>query len=330
MKKELKELKAHLEKQFGKGAVMLLGDEEPQNVEVIPTNIFSIDRALGVGGAPRGRMIEIYGPEAAGKTTLALYLVASAQEMGLNAAYIDAENSLNLGLAKTLGVNVDELMLSQPDSAEQALDLVESLARSGDIGIIVVDSVAALVPQAEIEGDHGASHMGLQARLMSQACRKLTKVTSTSKTLIVWINQIRMKIGVMYGNPETTTGGHALKFYCSQRIEVRMSTAIKDGEKKIGHQLMVKIMKNKVATPFAKVFVPLIYGHGVDRLGDVFELAVNEKLIQKAGAWYSYKGERLGQGSKNSIAKLSENQEWVDEITEHLSGQPSTKADEEV
>lgn len=331
MNSKIKELKTKAEKQFGKGSIMLLGDNEPVDTDNIPTGIFSLDQALGIGGIPRGRMIEVYGPESTGKTTLALYVTAAFQDRGLIAAYVDAEHSLDLKLAKVLGVKTGELLVSQPDSGEQALQLVEHLASSGDVGVIVVDSVAALTPQAEIEGQMGDANIGLQARLMSQACRKLTSILNKTKTTVVWINQVRMKIGVMFGNPETTTGGNALKFYCSQRLEVRKGQAIKekvnDKEAQVGHHMVVKVVKNKLASPFAKVQFPLLYGHGVDRIGDIFDLAVIDGIIDKAGAWYSYGGEKLGQGRNNAVESVANSSKLVDEIEGKLR---ATKEDKTV
>lgn len=324
MNKKLKELKEKAEKQFGKGSVMLLGDNEPPVVDVIPTGIYSLDRALGVGGVPKGRMVEIYGPESGGKTTLALYVVAEAQRRGDIVAFVDAEHSLDLKLAKILGVKTEELLISQPNCGEEALEMVEHLARSGDVGVIVVDSVAALTPKAEIEGHMGDSNMGVQARLMSQACRKLTSVLSKTNTLLIWINQIRMKIGVMFGNPETTTGGNALKFYCSQRLEVRKGVAVKEGTKILGHNMVVKIAKNKVAAPFIKTEFPLFYGRGVDTVGDIFDLAVQVDVITKAGAHYSYGDLKLGHGRNAAVDKLAEDEKLLDEIREKLDAVTQT------
>jgi len=324
MNKKIKELKEAAEKQFGKGAVMLLGDTDIPVTDVIPTNIYSLDRAVGIKGFPKGRMVEVYGPESSGKTTLALIVAAEAQQRGEIVAYIDAEHSLDLNLARILGVKVEELLISQPDSGEQALELVEHYARSGDVGVIVVDSVAALTPTAEVQGDMGDSHMGLQARLMSQACRKLVAVLHKTNTMLIWINQIRSKIGVVFGNPETTPGGMALKFYSSLRLEVRSGERLKNGTTVIGHVIVVKVAKNKLAPPFARVEFPLIYGRGVDKVGDIFDFAVVKGVVEKAGAWYSFNGDRLGQGRDNSVEKLAENESLVAKIVEKLDGTPQT------
>jgi len=328
MDKRLKELKDKAEKQFGKGSVMVLGDTEPPVVDVIPTGIYSLDKALGVGGVPKGRMIEVFGPESGGKTTLALYVVAEAQRRGDIVAFVDAEHSLDLKLAKILGVKTEELLISQPDSGEEALEMVEHLARSGEVGVIVVDSVAALTPKAEIEGNMGDSNMGVQARLMSQACRKLTGVLHKTNTMLIWINQIRMKIGVMFGNPETTTGGNALKFYCSQRLEVRKGSPLKEGTNVLGHNVVVKVVKNKVAAPFVRTEFPLFYGRGVDTVGDIFDVAVNKNVITKAGAHYSYGDTKLGHGRNNAVDKLADNEEMLEEIREKLD--EATETEEEV
>jgi recombination protein RecA len=314
MKDKLKEIRANAEKQFGKGSIMLLGDSEIPQVEVIPSGIFSLDKALGIGGFPRGRMVEIYGPESTGKTTVALYVVAEAQRSGQAVAFVDAEHSLDLNLAKKLGVNTEELLVAQPDSGEQALEIVEHLTRTGEVGVIVVDSVAALTPKAELEGNMGDSNIGLQARLMSQACRKLTGLLSKSNTMIIWINQVRMKIGIAYGNPEVTTGGTALKFYSSLRLEVRKGTTIKDGEEVVGHNMNIKVVKNKLAPPFVKAEVPLLYGKGVDVVGDVVDLAVTKEIIKKAGPWFSFNGEKLGQGRDAAVEKIGSNKELLKTI----------------
>lgn len=321
MNNKLKELQASVEKHFGKGSVMLLGDEPREKVEVIPTGIVSLDRAMGVGGFPRGRMVEIYGPESSGKTTLALYGIAQCQKLGLPALFIDAEHSLDLGLAEKLGVNINELLISQPESAEQSLGIVEHSAKSGQIGLIVVDSVAALVPEAELQGDMGASHVGLQARLMSQACRKLTGHLANSGTTLIWINQLRMKIGVMFGNPETTTGGNALKFYATQRIEVRKGQTIKSGNENIGHVMNVTVRKNKLSAPGIKSSVDLLYGKGIDTVGDILNIAVEKNIVDKAGAWYSYNDEKLGQGKNKSSEYLAEHENILDEITEKINSE---------
>jgi len=312
--KKLKELKEAIEKDFGKGSIMLLGDTDPPVTEVINTGIFSLDRALGIGGFPKGRMVEVFGPESTGKTTLALYVVAEAQRRGDVVAYVDAEHSLDLRLAKILGVKTEELLLSQPDSGEQGLEIVEKLARSGDVGVIVVDSVAALTPQAELEGNMGDSNMGVQARLMSQACRKLTGVVSKTNTTLIWINQVRMKIGVVFGNPETTTGGNALKFYCSLRLEVRRGEQLKEKDKVIGHNMIVKVVKNKLAPPFTKATFPLMYGRGVDVMGDIFDLATELGIVEKSGAWFKYNGEQLGQGRNAAVENVAENETLMNEL----------------
>ncbi len=295
-----------IEKQFGKGSIMRLGDSTKVNIETIPTGSLSLDLALG-GGIPRGRIIEIYGPESSGKTTLSLHVVAEVQKKGGTAAYVDAEHALDPGYAKRLGVNIDSLLISQPDSGEQALEVVETLVRSNAVDIIVVDSVAALVPQAEIEGDMGDAHMGLQARLMSQALRKLTGVISRSKTTVIFVNQLRMKIGVMFGNPETTTGGNALKFYASVRMDIRRLAQIKAGDAIIGNHVRVKVVKNKVAPPFREAEFDIMYNQGISREGDVIDLAVAHGVVDKSGAWYEYKGEKIGQGREATKSYLVEN-----------------------
>ncbi|MGE0763564.1 MAG: recombinase RecA [Bdellovibrionales bacterium] len=298
-----------IEKQFGKGSIMKLGGEKSlhENVPVISTGALSLDIGLGIGGLPRGRIIEIYGPESSGKTTLALSTVAQAQKAGGTAAYVDAEHALDVSYARKLGVKVDDMLISQPDTGEQALEIVETLVRSGAVDILVVDSVAALTPRAEIEGEMGDSHMGLQARLMSQALRKLAAAINRSHTLVIFINQIRMKIGVMFGNPETTTGGNALKFYASVRLDVRRIGAIQNGEEMVGNRTAVKVVKNKMAPPFAKVEFDLMYGEGISAEGDVLDLAVKKEMVDKSGAWYSYKGERMGQGRDQAKTYLKEN-----------------------
>ena len=307
---------SQIEKQFGKGAIMRLGDEglSLQDVPSIPTGALSLDIALGIGGIPRGRVIEIYGPESSGKTTLSLHMVAEAQKKGGVAAFIDAEHALDMSYAKKLGVKTDELLISQPDHGEQALEIAEMLVRSGGIDILVVDSVAALVPRAEIEGDMGDSHMGLQARLMSQALRKLTSSISRSKTAVIFINQIRMKIGVMFGNPETTTGGNALKFYSTVRMDIRKIGQIKDGDKVLGNRPRVKVVKNKMAPPFRQVEFDIMFGEGVSKEGDMIDLGVEEGIIEKSGSWFSYKKDRLGQGRENVKSFLKENPEILQEI----------------
>jgi recombination protein RecA len=295
---------AQMDKQFGKGAVLMLGSRAALPVEIIPTGSIAVDNALGVGGFPRGRVVEIFGPESSGKTTLALHVIAEAQRAGGVAAFIDAEHALDPTYATRLGVDTENLIVSQPDYGEQALEIAQALVTSQAIDVIVIDSVAALTPKAEIEGEMGDSHMGLQARMMSQALRKLTACVSRANTCLVFINQLREKIGVMFGNPETTTGGRALKFYASIRVEVRRATAIKDGEAVIGNRTKVKIVKNKVAAPFREVEVDILYGKGISREGDVLDLGVQQALFEKSGSWYSYKGERIGQGRDNARQTL--------------------------
>jgi recombination protein RecA len=296
-----------IERQFGKGSIMKLGSRPIIEVPVIPTGSIALDKALGVGGIPRGRVIEIFGPESSGKTTLALHAVANAQKQGGIAAFVDAEHALDVVYAKKLGVNCDELLVSQPDTGEQALEIADMLVRSGAIDILVIDSVAALVPRAEIEGEMGDSHMGLQARLMSQALRKLTGTISKTMTSIIFINQIRMKIGVVFGNPETTTGGNALKFYSSVRLDIRRSTAIKDGQDVIGNRTRVKVVKNKMAPPFKNAEFDIMYGEGISSTGDLLDVGVEEGIIEKSGSWYAYNGERIGQGRENVKAFLKDN-----------------------
>ena len=316
----LEAARAQIDKQFGKGSLMKLGDSrEKLDIEVIPSGSLLLDEALGVGGYPKGRIIEIYGPESSGKTTLALHAIAEAQKMGGIAAFIDAEHALDPTYAKNLGVNIDELWISQPDNGEQALEITESLVRSGAVDIIVVDSVAALTPQAEIEGDMGDSHMGLQARLMSQALRKLTGILSKSNTTIIFINQIRMKIGVMFGNPETTTGGNALKFYASVRMDVRKADTIgKNSDDISGNRVRVKIVKNKVAPPFKKCELDLMFGTGISYVGSVLDAALKYNLIEKSGAWYSMNGEKIGQGRDKTVEYLENNPDIVKDLDQKL------------
>jgi recombination protein RecA len=299
---------SQIEKQFGKGSIMRLGQKGAiQPVDSIPTGAISLDLALGIGGMPRGRVVEIFGPESSGKTTLALQLIAEAQKLGGMAAFVDAEHALDAGYAQKLGVDLDNLLVSQPDNGEQALEIVEVLVRSGGVDVVVVDSVAALVPRAEIEGEMGEAQMGLQARLMSQALRKLTGVVSKSKTSLVFINQLREKIGVMFGSPETTTGGRALKFYASVRLDIRRIASIKDGDVVVGGRVRVKVVKNKVAPPFREAEFDILYGEGISKQGDLLDLAVDRKIVEKSGTWFSFGGERLGQGRENAKQFLKEN-----------------------
>ncbi len=301
---------SQIEKQFGKGSIMRLGNKEAiVPISVIPTGALSFDAALGVGGVPRGRVVEIFGPESSGKTTIALQVIAEAQKAGGMAAFVDAEHALDPQYAKKLGVDVDNLLVSQPDYGEQALEITEALVRSGAIDVLVVDSVAALVPKAELDGEMGDSHVGLQARLMSQALRKLTGTVSKSRTCLIFINQIREKIGVMFGNPETTTGGRALKFYSSVRIDIRRIAAIKEGDVVVGSRTKVKVVKNKVAAPFRDAEFDIMYGEGISREGDMLDLAANHNIVEKSGAWFSYKGERIGQGRENAKQFLKENKD---------------------
>lgn len=303
-----------IEKQFGKGSIMKMGDVATVNIEVIPTGCLSLDLALGIGGIPRGRVIEIYGPESSGKTTIALHIIAEAQKMGGTAAFIDAEHALDPQYAAKVGVNLDNLYISQPDHGEQALDIAEALVRSSAVDIIVIDSVAALTPRAEIEGDMGDSHMGLQARLMSQALRKLTAIMSKSKTCVVFINQLREKVGVMFGNPETTTGGKALKFYASIRLDVRRAEQIKNGDLAVGNKTKVKVVKNKLAPPFKAAEFDIMFGEGISREGCILDLATQYEIIEKSGSWFSYGGDRIGQGKENAKLYLKQNPQICDEI----------------
>ena len=316
--KILDQVLADIEKQFGKGAVMRLGSQEHLNVEVVPSGSLSLDIALGVGGYPKGRIIEIYGPESSGKTTFALHAIAEVQRRGGRAAFIDAEHALDPVYAKNLGVNINELLLSQPDTGEQALEICEALVRSEVVNIVVIDSVAALVPQAEIEGDMGDSHVGLQARLMSQALRKLSGTINKTKTTAIFINQLREKVGVMFGNPETTTGGRALKFYASIRLDIRRGEQLKDGDKFIGNKTNIKVVKNKVAPPFKTASVDIIYGSGVSHTGEVLDIASDLGMINKSGAWYSYNGEKIGQGKENVKIFLKENPVLRDELEQKI------------
>ena len=313
-KKALEAAMSQIEKQFGKGSVMKLGEFKAMEIEAIPTGALSLDMALGIGGVPRGRIIEVFGPESSGKTTLALHVVAEAQKMGGEAAFIDAEHALDPVYARKLGVDIDNLIVSQPDTGEQALEITESLIRSGALDVIVVDSVAALVPKAEIDGDMGDSHMGLQARLMSQALRKLAGAINKTKTVLIFINQLREKIGVMFGNPETTTGGRALKFYASVRLDIRKIENIKqDGEVK-GNRVRVKVIKNKVAPPFREAEFDIVYGEGISKAGNILDMAVNMDIIEKSGSWFSYNGDRIGQGRENVKKFLKENPDILDDV----------------
>ena len=312
--KVLEQVISDIEKQFGKGAVMRLGSQEHLNIEVTPSGSLSLDVALGVGGYPKGRIIEIYGPESSGKTTFALHAIAEVQKRGGRAAFIDAEHALDPVYAKNLGVNINELLLSQPDTGEQALEICEALVRSEAVNIVVIDSVAALVPQAEIDGEMGDSHVGLQARLMSQALRKLSGTINKTKTTAIFINQLREKVGVLFGNPETTTGGRALKFYASILLDIRRGEQIKDGDKFIGNRTNIKVVKNKVAPPFKTASVDIIYGSGISHSGEVLDLAVDLNIINKSGAWYSYNGEKIGQGRENAKSYLINNKNLMDDI----------------
>jgi recombination protein RecA len=319
-----------IEKQFGKGSIMRLGDDEfISDVPAIPTGSLSLDIALGVGGIPRGRVVEIFGPESGGKTTLALHVVAEAQKRGGLAAFVDAEHALDVAYARKIGVNTDDLLISQPDTGEQALEIAEVLVRSGALDILVVDSVAALVPRSELEGDMGDAQMGLQARLMSQALRKLTGSIGRSKTTVVFINQLRMKIGTFFGNPETTTGGNALKFYSTMRLDIRRIAAIKQGQDVIGNRTRVKVVKNKVAPPFRGAEFDIIFGEGISVEGDVLDLAADHEIIEKSGAWYSYKGERIGQGRENTKKFLVENPDILQQVENEVREKFNLKRPEE-
>ncbi|WP_119467632.1 recombinase RecA [Vibrio cholerae] len=307
-----------IEKQFGKGSIMRLGDNRAMDVETISTGSLSLDIALGAGGLPMGRIVEIFGPESSGKTTLTLELIAAAQREGKTCAFIDAEHALDPVYAKKLGVNIDELLVSQPDTGEQALEICDALARSGAVDVIVVDSVAALTPKAEIEGEMGDSHMGLQARMLSQAMRKLTGNLKQSNCMCIFINQIRMKIGVMFGNPETTTGGNALKFYASVRLDIRRTGAIKEGEEVVGNETRIKVVKNKIAAPFKEANTQIMYGQGFNREGELIDLGVKHKMVEKSGAWYSYNGDKIGQGKANACKHLKENPEIAKTLDKKL------------
>ncbi len=329
-KKALSAALSQIEKQFGKGAVMRMGDVGAvRNMDVVSTGSLTLDIALGIGGVPRGRVIEIFGPESSGKTTLALHIVSEAQKLGGTAAFVDAEHALDPLYSEKLGVNMDDLLVSQPDTGEQALEITDMLVRSGAVDVVVVDSVAALTPKAEIEGDMGDSHMGLQARLMSQALRKLTANINRSNCMVIFINQIRMKIGVMFGNPETTTGGNALKFYASVRLDIRRTGAIKRGDEVVGNETRVKVVKNKVAPPFKQANFEILYGEGISREGEIIELGVKHNLINKSGAWYSYKGDRIGQGKENVRNFLKENPGIAAEIEAGIRAEVFPKAEAE-
>jgi len=317
-KKALGAAMAQIEKQYGKGAVMRMGDEGRVRVGTVPSGSLALDLALGIGGLPKGRVIEIYGPESSGKTTLALQAVAQFQKVGATAAFVDAEHALDPAYAQNLGVDLDDLLISQPDTGEQALEITDMLVRSGAVDVIVIDSVAALTPKAEIEGDMGDSHVGLQARLMSQALRKLTGNVSRNGTLVIFINQIRMKIGVMFGSPETTSGGNSLKFYASVRLDIRRIGAIKVGDEHIGNEVRIKVVKNKLAPPFKQALSQIIFGEGISRTSELIDLGVEHDLVKKAGAWYSYGKQRIGQGKENAKAFLKENPEVADEIETRL------------
>lgn len=315
-----------IEKQFGKGAIMRLGDNQAMDIESVSTGSLTIDIALGIGGLPCGRVVEIYGPESSGKTTLTLQVIAEAQKVGKTCAFVDAEHALDPVYAEALGVNIDELLVSQPDTGEQALEICDMLVRSGAVDVVIVDSVAALTPKAEIEGDMGDSHVGLQARLMSQALRKLTGNIKRSNTLVIFINQIRLKIGVMFGNPETTTGGNALKFYSSVRLDIRRIGAIKDGDEVVGNETRVKVVKNKVAPPFKQAEFQIMYGKGISKEAELIDLGVKQKLVEKAGAWYSYNGERIGQGKANVVKYLKEHPEMANDIEARIRAELLCKA----
>lgn len=319
-----------IEKQFGKGSVMRLGEDRTLDIEAISTGSIGLDNALGIGGLPKGRIVEIYGPESSGKTTLTLHTIAEAQKAGGVAAFVDAEHALDPVYAEKLGVDIDNLLVSQPDTGEQALEIADALVRSGAVDIVIVDSVAALTPKAEIEGDMGDSHMGLQARLMSQALRKLTANIKRTNTLVVFINQIRMKIGVMFGSPETTTGGNALKFYASVRLDIRRIGGIKKGDEVLGNETRVKVIKNKVAPPFKQVEFDILYGQGISKTGELIDLGVKDGIIQKSGSWYSYKEQKIGQGKENVRTFLEENPGVAKEIEQKLRGNDATEVSDAV
>ncbi len=323
---------SQIDRQFGKGSVMRMGDAGITQIDSISTGSLGLDVALGIGGLPKGRVVEIYGPESSGKTTLTLQVIAEAQKAGGTAAFIDAEHALDPVYAEKLGVNVDNLLVSQPDTGEQALEITDMLVRSGAVDVLVIDSVAALTPKAEIDGDMGDSHMGLQARLMSQALRKLTSIIKRSNTLVIFINQLRMKIGVMFGNPETTTGGNALKFYASVRLDIRRIGAIKKGDEILGNETRVKVVKNKVAPPFKQAEFDILYGEGISKMGEIISIGVKQELIDKAGAWYSYNGEKIGQGKEKVRAFLQENPDIADEIETKIRAEllPSNDSEENV
>jgi recombination protein RecA len=328
-KQALKAALSQIDKQFGKGSVMFLGDDEAQvDIEAVSTGSLSLDVALGIGGLPRGRVIEIYGPESSGKTTLTLHVIAEMQKLGGTAAFIDAEHALDPQYAKRLGVDTDELLISQPDTGEQALEITDMLVRSGSVDIVVIDSVAALTPKAEIEGEMGASHMGLQARLMSQALRKLTSNIKKTNTMVIFINQLRMKIGVMFGNPETTTGGNALKFYASVRLDIRRTGAIKKGDEILGNETRVKVLKNKVAPPFKQAEFQILYNQGISLESEIIDLGVKHGFVEKAGAWYSVEGERIGQGKDNARDYLKEHQELRQSVESKIREKLMSNSDE--
>lgn len=321
---------SQIERQFGKGSIMKMSADRVLDIPCIPTGSLALDIALGIGGVPRGRIVEIFGPESSGKTTLALHIAAEAQARDGMVTFIDAEHALDVSYARKLGVDVDNLLVSQPDTGEQALDIAEILVRSGAMDLLIIDSVAALVPRAEIEGEMGDQHVGLQARLMSQALRKLTATISKSRTCVVFINQIRMKIGVMFGSPETTTGGNALKFYASQRLDIRRIGSIKEGDQVIGNRTRVKVVKNKIAPPFKEAEFDIIYGQGISKEGDVLDLGVDLGIIEKSGSWYSYKGERLGQGRENVKRFLSENKDILNELMDIIREKTALKRQEKI